>query len=133
MEGPTDRFGIDRRHPTTYRVELPPWLPQKELKEMVTRFEKILGDQILIMMLSRAKYRHARRSSEMSTSALSNGSHRIDCPRRNVGKNMFGIDNISDTDIDTFESDSEVFDSDVSTSPETSGATPGTPTPTPAP
>jgi hypothetical protein len=131
MEGPTARFGIDRRHPTAYRVELPPWLPCDVLKEMITRFEKILGDQILIMMLSGAKYRYARRSSEMSTSALSTGSHRINRSRQDVDNNIFGIDN-----FDMFKSDSE-----VSTSSETSGATtpitpavtPSTPTPTPAP
>ena len=97
MEGPTDRFGVRERHPTVYQVELPPWLPRNVLEKMVNRFEKILGEQIFFMMLSGAKCRHARRSSEMNTSALSTGSQRVHNFRRDVRNNIFDIDSIDST------------------------------------
>ena len=105
------------------------------MEEMVNRLEKILGEQIFIMMLSGAKYRHAHRSSEMSTSALSTGSQRVHHPRRDVDNNIFDIDSVFANDM--FEDDSDISASSKAseaTTPITSADAPNTPsTPTPTP
>jgi hypothetical protein len=53
-------------------VELPVWLSQPVMHEMVTRFEQILYDEILLMVSHEER---VRPSSRQSLSNLSNGSH----------------------------------------------------------
>jgi hypothetical protein len=74
MEGPNDRFGVRGCHPTVVAVKLPPWLPRKVMVDMVGRFERILDNQIITMMVDKKK-RHIRKSSGQSTSTASTGSH----------------------------------------------------------
>ena len=77
MEGPTNRFGVRGGHPTIYPIDLPPWLPSGVMEKAVARFEIILRQEILTMMVDKAKKKtHARTPSKQSDSALSTGSHR---------------------------------------------------------
>jgi hypothetical protein len=50
LRGNSDIFAVRGQHSTVYQVELPPWLPIEVVKEMVSRFEGILKEEIRAMM-----------------------------------------------------------------------------------
>jgi hypothetical protein len=66
-------FATRGQHYTVYQVELPPWLPREVLKEMVTRFEGILAEEIRAMMNWGRKFVHGRTDSG-ERDAFSDGS-----------------------------------------------------------
>jgi hypothetical protein len=72
---PDHQFRVRGRHPTIYPVELPPWLPNRILSSLVSRFRTHLLYEIKTMMLPKLHYRS---SSQQSDSAISTGSYNDD-------------------------------------------------------
>jgi hypothetical protein len=69
----TNRFGVRGRHSTLFPVELPSWLSEDDMHEMITRFKQLLLGEIYDMMR-----RYRRTLSRQSISNSSTGSHMSD-------------------------------------------------------
>jgi hypothetical protein len=59
LRGDTNNFKSNVRHTTIRPVELPPWLPHNVMEKMVIRFQRILFDEIIIMMRRQEPAHHA--------------------------------------------------------------------------
>jgi hypothetical protein len=69
LKGSTELLAVRGGHAKLFQVELPPWLPSDTIQALITRFEKLLTDQIISMMERQQKQskKHARKSSNQST------------------------------------------------------------------
>jgi hypothetical protein len=68
LRGKTKRFNVRGRHPTLYPVELPAYLSQQVLSEMITRFKEFLYNEIDVMMMSEELIRAPSRQSISNSS-----------------------------------------------------------------
>jgi hypothetical protein len=70
----SDTFKLRGRHATVYTVDLPPWIPDIVLQQMMTEFRKRLSHELILMMNKMAEPKPERSSME-SDSCLSTASN----------------------------------------------------------
>lgn len=70
MRGDAEEFQVDSFHRVLTQVELPGWLPLNVVEEITARFEQILRNQIITMMI-RQKKKHAHHPSNQSEGGFS--------------------------------------------------------------
>jgi hypothetical protein len=82
LRGETKRFSVRSRHATLFPVELPKWLSEPVVDEMIIHFQEILYHEILRML----KFESLDNCppSRQSVSDLSTGSHADDAPLQNI-------------------------------------------------
>jgi hypothetical protein len=57
LRGKNNRFNVRGRHPTLFPFELPAYLSPQVLREIITGFQVLLYDEILVMMMSTKRVR----------------------------------------------------------------------------
>jgi hypothetical protein len=81
LRGSTNLFNVRGRNTTLYPVELPLWLPDNAVEQMLTRFKAILLEQLYTLERDH-KFRLFRTPSQDSISGMSTASRDSEYPEQ---------------------------------------------------